>query len=248
MRGWLTLFFAFLFAATPVLAQTPPSGPVAFNQPVIAITHVALVDGTGAPAARDMTIVIREGRIAELGPSRRIRVPAGATVIDGTGKTVLPGFVFVHEHLFYPSGGGHFASMLGELPAALSRGRGDHGADRRLGRALCRSQPPRCDRRRTGDRPRFRHHRPLYRGRRPRHHGAARRRQCRRGRAAGQLLGRHRRHLVQGLYDAGPRRPPPRDRDRAPPRPQDHRPSLRRHLSRGGGDGDRQSGAWLRAR
>ena len=117
MRAWLTLFFAFLFAATPVLAQQPPpGGPVRYNQPVIAITHVAIVDGTGAPAARDMTIVIREGRIAELGPARRIRVPAGATLIDGTGKTLLPGFVFVHEHMFYPVGGGHFSPMLASFP------------------------------------------------------------------------------------------------------------------------------------
>jgi enamidase len=43
-------------------------------------------------------------------------VPAGATLIDGTGKTLLPGFVFVHEHLFYPVGGGHFSSMLASFP------------------------------------------------------------------------------------------------------------------------------------
>jgi enamidase len=117
MRAWLTLIFAVLFAATPVLAQPPqrPS-PVRYNQPVIAITHVTAVDGTGARAARDMTLVIREGRIAELGPSRRVRVPAGATIIDGTGKTILPGFVFVHEHMFYPVGGGHFSPMLASFP------------------------------------------------------------------------------------------------------------------------------------
>ncbi len=117
MRAWLTLFFAFLFAATPVLAQAPaPGGPIAWNQPLIAITHVAIVDGTGAPAARDMTIVIRDGRIAALGRSRRTRVPDGATIIDGTGKTVLPGFVFVHEHMFYTMGGGHFSPMLASFP------------------------------------------------------------------------------------------------------------------------------------
>ena len=117
MRAWLTLIFAVLFAATPVLAQPPqrPS-PVRYNQPVIAITHVALVDGTGAPAARDMTIVIRDGRIAAVGPSRRIRLPSDSTIIDGTGKTVLPGFVFVHEHMFYPVGGGHFSPMLASFP------------------------------------------------------------------------------------------------------------------------------------
>jgi enamidase len=117
MRAGLLLIFAFLFAQAPAAAQQPqPAGPVRYNQPLIAITHVAIVDGTGAPATRDMTIVLRDGRIAALGPARRIRVPNGATLIDGTGKTVLPGFVFVHEHMFYPTGGGHFSSMLASFP------------------------------------------------------------------------------------------------------------------------------------
>ncbi len=117
MRTWLLLVFSLLLAPLPALAQQPPRpSPIRYNQPVIAITHATLVDGTGAPASRDMTIVIREGRIAEVGPSRRVRVPAGATVIDGTGKTVLPGFVFVHEHMFYPVGGGHFSPMLASFP------------------------------------------------------------------------------------------------------------------------------------
>ena len=116
MRAWLTLCFAVLFAATPVLAQPPqrPS-PIRYNQPVIAITHATLVDGTGARATRDMTLVIREGRIAAVGPSARVRLPAGATIIDGTGKTVLPGFVFVHEHMFYVMAG-NFSPMLTSFP------------------------------------------------------------------------------------------------------------------------------------
>jgi enamidase len=117
MLARLILTFALIFAGTPALAQQPqrPS-PVRYNQPVIAITHATLVDGTGAPAARDMTIVVRDGRIASIGPSGRIRVPAGATMIDGTGKTILPGFVFVHEHMFYTMGGGHFSPMLASFP------------------------------------------------------------------------------------------------------------------------------------
>ncbi|HYD13371.1 MAG TPA: amidohydrolase family protein [Allosphingosinicella sp.] len=118
MRAKLLLIFAFLFVQAPAFAQQQqrPS-PVRYNQPVIAITHVTLVDGTGAPARRDQNIVIREGRIAATGPAARTPVPAGATIIDGTGKTVIPGFVFMHEHMFYPSGGGHFAPMLGSFPS-----------------------------------------------------------------------------------------------------------------------------------
>jgi imidazolonepropionase-like amidohydrolase len=123
MRAWLTLIFAVLFASAPVFAQQPqPPSPVRYNQPVIAITHVTVVDGTGAPARRDQTIVIRDGRIAALGPAARTPVPAGATVIDGTGKTLLPGFVFAHEHMFYPVRGGHFSPMLGSFPSLYLAG------------------------------------------------------------------------------------------------------------------------------
>jgi imidazolonepropionase-like amidohydrolase len=117
MRAWLVAFMsAFLVTSSAhAQAQNQPPSPIRYRQPVIAITHATLVDGTGAPALRDATIVVREGRIAAVGPSRSVRVPAGAEVIDGTGKTVLPGFVFVHEHMFYPSAG-HFAAMLHSFP------------------------------------------------------------------------------------------------------------------------------------
>ena len=118
MRAWLIVALSALFLTSSAETQTPaqPPSPVRYSQPVIAITHVALVDGTGAPARADTTLVIREGRIAALGPSRRVRLPSDATIIDGTGKTVLPGFVFVHEHMFYPVGASHFSPMLASFP------------------------------------------------------------------------------------------------------------------------------------
>ena len=115
MRAWLKIVALLTsLLPAPIMAETP--SPVRYNQPVIAITHVRLVDGTGAPAMADATVLIRDGRIEAVGRSRRVRVPAGATLIDGTGKTLLPGFVFLHEHLFYPVGGGHFSPMLHSFP------------------------------------------------------------------------------------------------------------------------------------
>jgi len=81
---------------------------VVHAEPVIALTHATVIDGTGALPQRDVTLVMRDGRIAALGPSRRIDIPNGATVIDATGKTLLPGFVMVHEHMFYPTGPGEY--------------------------------------------------------------------------------------------------------------------------------------------
>src|SRR5205085_5109851 len=84
---------------------------VAVDTPVVALTHARIIDGTGAAARDDQTVVIRDGRIAALGASSAIAIPAGAQVIDLTGKSVMPGLVMVHEHLFYPTGPGVYANL-----------------------------------------------------------------------------------------------------------------------------------------
>src|SRR5215469_15459763 len=100
----------------------PPAQPsddakfVAYNQPVIAFTHAEIVDGTGARPKYDQTLVIQNGHIAALGSSRAVKPPAGATIIDAHGKTLLPGFVMVHEHLFYTMGRGIYHTMLYTFP------------------------------------------------------------------------------------------------------------------------------------
>lgn len=73
--------------------------------PVVALTHVRVIDGTGAPAAEDQTLVIERGRISALGSSSNTPVPAGAKVLSLPDFTVIPGLVGMHEHMFYPSGG-----------------------------------------------------------------------------------------------------------------------------------------------
>ena len=75
---------------------------VKVQEDVVAITHVKLIDGTGGPVQNNQTVVFSEGKITAVGNSDEIAVPNGATVIDGTGKTVIPGLVMVHEHIFYP--------------------------------------------------------------------------------------------------------------------------------------------------
>lgn len=74
---------------------------VRVDAPVVALTRVRLVDGTGAPAREDRTIVLRGDSIAAVGPSSEVRPPPEAAVLDLEGHTVVPGFVGLHEHLFY---------------------------------------------------------------------------------------------------------------------------------------------------
>lgn len=68
------------------------------NANAVALMHVKLIDGTGAPARDDQTIVIIGDRITAVGPSSVVVIPAGARVLDLTGHTVLPGLVQLHEH------------------------------------------------------------------------------------------------------------------------------------------------------
>ena len=56
-----------------------------------------MIDGTGAPARAAVTIVMRDGRIADIGP--QVRPPAGATVVDARGKFITPGIINAHGHV-----------------------------------------------------------------------------------------------------------------------------------------------------
>jgi imidazolonepropionase-like amidohydrolase len=78
---------------------------VAVAEASVALTNVRVVDGTGAPAIEDQTIVIENGRITSVTPAAQARVPAGARTMRLTGHTVLPGFVGMHNHTFYTTRG-----------------------------------------------------------------------------------------------------------------------------------------------
>src|SRR5262249_18974478 len=69
--------------------------------PIIAIAHVRVIDGTGKPGRNDQTIVIQDGRILALGDADRVKVPPAAKVFTLAGRTVMPGLIGMHEHLFY---------------------------------------------------------------------------------------------------------------------------------------------------
>jgi imidazolonepropionase-like amidohydrolase len=65
----------------------------------LAITHVTLIDATGAEPKTDVTVVVAEGKIHAIAPSASARLPSNAQVIDGTGKFLIPGLVDFHLHL-----------------------------------------------------------------------------------------------------------------------------------------------------
>jgi len=88
--------------------QTPPSDRQQFvrvEAPVVALTHVRVIEGTGAAPLEDQTIVIADSKIQTLGPSAAANVPSSAQVLDLKGYTVMPGLVGMHDHMFFPMGG-----------------------------------------------------------------------------------------------------------------------------------------------
>jgi len=74
---------------------------VSINTDTVALIHATIIDGTGAPAKNDQAIIIIKGRISKTGNAKNITIPASAKILDCTGKTIIPGMVMMHEHLFY---------------------------------------------------------------------------------------------------------------------------------------------------
>lgn len=100
-----------------LLLQAAPQAPfVVARDSVIALTNVRVIDGTGAAARENQTVVVRGGRIAALGPAASTTIPAGAAVRDLTGRTVIPGLVMLHEHLFYVAGDGAYPTHSVSFP------------------------------------------------------------------------------------------------------------------------------------
>jgi len=89
---------------------------VAFNAPMLALTHVEVVDGTGGEPMHDMTVLIRNGRIEALDASAKVSIPKGAEVKDLKGKSITPGFVMLHEHMFYPIAYYAYGAMFQSFP------------------------------------------------------------------------------------------------------------------------------------
>ncbi|MFM8531984.1 MAG: amidohydrolase family protein [Acidimicrobiia bacterium] len=119
----LILIALAVFSAPLVARQQRPTlsnavrAYVSVDAPVIALTNVRVIDGTGAAARDAQTLIITNGTITALGAAATTTAPQGAHTIDLAGKSVIPGMVMVHEHLYYPNGPG----VYGQLGESFSR-------------------------------------------------------------------------------------------------------------------------------
>src|SRR5580658_1463281 len=110
-KTWCSVFL-FTALTTTLAAQEKPTlspvtkGFVTVDAPVTALVHVHVIDGTGSPAEADQTILIENGMIKQIGSAGSVAIPAGARVLDLTGRAVIPGLVGMHDHMFYPAASG----------------------------------------------------------------------------------------------------------------------------------------------
>ena len=66
---------------------------------ITVLTHATVIDGTGAAPQNDVSVVMENGVIRDMGPSSKITAPAGAAVMDLTGKFIVPGIINAHGHV-----------------------------------------------------------------------------------------------------------------------------------------------------
>ncbi len=89
----MRLFFALLWLvfAVETLPQPPKS---------LVVTHISVVDVSTGETKPDMTVIISDGRIREIGSSTTARIPEAAQVVEAGGKFLIPGLWDMHVHIF----------------------------------------------------------------------------------------------------------------------------------------------------
>jgi imidazolonepropionase-like amidohydrolase len=87
--------------------STPPSASGNY-----ALSGARIVTGDNAPVIEDGVVIVRDGRIASVGPRLGVPVPQGVQVIDVKGATIIPGLIDMHAH----------ASQIEWAPAYLAAG------------------------------------------------------------------------------------------------------------------------------
>ncbi len=91
-----------LFLKTPkgwrIAVTSAFESPAGTPPPPRAWTGATLVDGTGAPAVKNAVVLVRDGRIACVGPASACPVPEGVAATDAKGSWIVPGLVDAHVH------------------------------------------------------------------------------------------------------------------------------------------------------
>jgi len=108
MRIRFLLLCSALLPALTVAQTASRLGPrvkpfVREDASTIVLNHVRVIDGTGATARADQSVVIHDGKIVAVGDAASTKARDGAKVLDLAGRTVIPGLVGMHDHMYYPA-------------------------------------------------------------------------------------------------------------------------------------------------
>src|SRR5688572_30747961 len=96
--------YAFI-AVTLSLLATALFAAFAFTDgPSIAVINVNVIPMSRNTVLESQTLIIRNGKIVELGPTNKIKIPAGVKTVDGSKKFLIPGLFDMHAHFFYEQG------------------------------------------------------------------------------------------------------------------------------------------------
>jgi hypothetical protein len=74
---------------------------VRVQSPIVVLTHVRIIDGTGETAVADRNVVVENGRITKIEAGADVVDSPGTTVLNLAGYSVMPGIVGMHNHLYY---------------------------------------------------------------------------------------------------------------------------------------------------
>jgi len=102
-KSFLSLIIVCLLAA-PVFSQIKFSDEtkkyIEYNDSIIVFKNGLLIDGKGNATKSHQTIIISNGKIDWVGEDAKADIPTGAKTIDLNGKTIMPGLVMLHEHMY----------------------------------------------------------------------------------------------------------------------------------------------------
>ncbi|WP_020404715.1 amidohydrolase family protein [Gracilimonas tropica] len=85
-----------------------------YSDEILAFTNAIIIDGTGVSQKTGQTLLIHNGIIQAMGNQGEIEIPKNATIIDLSGKTIIPGLIGMHNHLHIPR-----FPFLGDVAAKL---------------------------------------------------------------------------------------------------------------------------------
>ncbi|HVO81297.1 MAG TPA: amidohydrolase family protein [Terriglobales bacterium] len=132
---WLCALFLTLTLTTAAQEQEDENAPQPALHRFTAIRAGTLIDGKSDALRHDQIILIRGNRIDSIADAATTKIPAGATVIDLSHATVLPGLIDSHTHIFLqgedPAQGGYDANIL-KQPLAMRAARATVSARRAL--------------------------------------------------------------------------------------------------------------------